>query len=269
MKIELYKKLVPINDNFLQNLKTEWFNNSHPVVSYSEFIPLADEWFKSTKINNLDGWNDFNCVDVILGCTHYIESFIIKHGWDGFQILPEEYGYYGMMGKFGNEPGKLENNKPLILSLPDYRYADIRPYWNDVLKECERKNIDIHIDFAWITTAKDINVDLNHPNIKSFAMSMSKYSLQWNRIGLRWSKQRSMDSITLMNHYYGDVNSALTSCGAFMARNIPRDYGWNMYESKYNTLCQEHDLIPTKMIHVVKLPNDNDSYSVGPILSNL
>jgi len=267
MKINLSKKLIPINDNYLKQLKENWFTNKHTVVTNQEFIPLADEWFKSTKLNTLIGWDQFDCVDVIMGCTHYIESFVLKYGWEGFQILPQEYGYYGMMGKFGNDVGNLTPNMPLILSLPNWYYADVRPDWDTILRECEIKNIDIHIDFAWITTAKDTHIDLNHPCIKSFAMSMSKYAMQWNRVGLRWSKQRTMDSITMFNHYYGDVNSSITSCGAYMLKNIPRDYGWNTYHDKYFKLCHDHDLVPTNMIHVVKKPQDNQPYSIGLLLS--
>ena len=167
------KKLIPIEDQFLLNLKKTWYSNNQRQVSNQQFIPLANEWFRSTKLNDIQGWNSFPCVDVIMGCTHYIESFLLKYGWEGMQILPEEYSYYGLMGKYGNEAGKLESGKPLIISLPNWRYADLRPEWDDILKECEDKDIDIHIDFAWITTARDIQIDLAHPNIKSFAMSMS------------------------------------------------------------------------------------------------
>ena len=266
--MNLSKRINPVNDDFMKDLKSRWFGDPQKLVTYNEFIPLADEWFKSTKLNVLDGWDKFNCLDVIMGCTHYIENFIIRHGWDGFQILPDEYGYYGMMGKFGNEPGSLEENKPLILSLPNWRYGDVRPDWNDVLIECEQKNIDVHIDFAWITVAKDVNIDLNHPNIKSFAMSMSKYSLYWNRIGLRWCKQRSMDSIAVMNQYYGDINSALTSCGAFMIENIGRDYGWETYGDKHFAICKEHNLKPTNLVHVIINPDDNMTYGIAEELEN-
>lgn len=265
--IELSHKLIPINDSFLQKLKYEWFNGQHKITLYKDFIPMADEWFKSSKLNSLQGWENFPNVDVILGCTHYIESFIIKYGLDGFQVLENEYGYYGMLGKHGIKIDELEDNVPLIVSLPNWYYADLIPNFDYLLEQCYKKNIDVHIDFAWITAARDIDIDLGHPNIKSFAMSMSKYALEWNRIGLRWSKQRTVDSITIMNHYYGNINSNLTSCGTFMIENIPRDYTWNTYSQKYHELCQENKLIPTKLINVVKLPNDDKSYGVGHIFS--
>lgn len=261
------KKLVPIEDQFLLDLKKTWYSNSQRSVTNQQFIPLANEWFRSTKINNIQGWDSFPCMDVIMGCTHYIESFVLKYGWEGMQILPEEYSYYGLMGKHGSAAGELEPNKPLIISLPNWRYADLRPEWDSILKECEAKDIDIHIDFAWITTARDIQIDLDHPNIKSFAMSMSKYALQWNRVGLRWAKQRTMDSISMFNQYYGDVNSALTSCGAYMIDNIPRDYGWNTYGDLHVRACNDLQLLPTKLVHVAKSPETTEVVGIGSLLA--
>jgi len=261
------KKLIPINDNFFKKLKQDWFENSHKIVNYQTFIPIAEEWFRSTKINDIQGWDQFPCVDVLLGCTHFIESLVLKYGWNGIQILPEEYAYYGLMGKWGTDLGNLQPNTPLIISLPNWRYADLRPEWPALLAECEQKNIDIHIDFAWIIASKDISIDLNHPCIKSFGMSMSKYSLEWNRIGLRWSRQRSVDSVTILNRYHGDINSALTSCGAFMMQNIPRDYAWDTYGSYHHELCQDLDLFPTKLIHVAK--NNFGVLGIGEILSSM
>ena len=264
--IQLNKKLIPVIDAYMQKLKTNWYQQPQTIVENHDFVPLADEWFKSTRINNLHGWNQFPYADIILGCTHYIESIIIKYGWDGFQILPEDYAYYGLMGKFGVEVGNLAPNIPLLVSLPNWKYSDLRPEWAAVLQECEQKNIDIHIDMAWIITAKDIEIDLSHPSIKSFAMSMSKYNMQWNRLGLRWSKQRTMDSITIFNFYYGEVNNNIISCGAYMLDNIPRDYVWDTYGKKYNSLCEDHNLIKTKLLHVVQIPDDNYPKGIGHLL---
>ena len=265
--IQLNEKLYPVADTHMRALKENWYNKSQIRVSNDTFVQLADEWFKSTRINNLHGWDLFPCADIILGCTHYIESIVMKYGWDGFQVLPEDYAYYGLMGKFGVEAGNLMPNVPLIISLPNWKYSDIRPEWADVLTECEKKNIDIHIDFAWITTAKGIEIDLGHPNIKSFAMSMSKYNMEWNRIGLRWSKQRTMDSITIFNHYYGNVNNGSVSCGAYMLKNIPRDYVWDTYGTQYDHVCEKYNLIKTKLLHVARVPGNEYPNGIGHLLT--
>lgn len=262
------KKLIPLEDQYFVDLRKNWFKESHPHVGYKEFCVLAERWFRSTKINDIQGWQSFPYVDVMLGCTHFIESLVLKYGWNGIQILPEEYAYYTLVGgKHGTEVGNLMPGVPLIVSLPNWRYADLRPDWESVLHECEAKNIDIHIDFAWITTARNINIDLNHPNIKSFGMSLSKYALQWNRIGLRWSRQRTSDSITMFNHYHGDVNTNLTSCGAYMIRNIERDYGWNNYGKRHEQICQALKLNPTNLLHVAHNFDCSETIGIGKLLT--
>lgn len=265
-RLPVTDKFVPINDHFLSNLKNQWFSQPQQNRSGPSVLPELVNWFKSTKRNNLVGWDHFPYVDITMGNTHFIESIALKYKWN-FQILPHEYAYYTLMGKMPTELGNLEPNKPLMISLPNWRWADLRPEWPDILKECESKNIDIHIDCAWITTARDIDLDFSHPCIKSFAMSMSKYSMEWNRVGVRWTRQRSMDSITIFNHYYGDVNSALSSAASFVLKHLPRDYGWDNYESRHHKVCQEYNLSPSKIIHIAHSPEK--TVGIGGILSSL
>ena len=239
------------SDLFLQNTKLYWYNRSQEYKDVETNKNVLNEWFQSTKRNTITGWDSMGCVDLTMGCTHFIESFIIgQNGLDNFQTLPDEYAYYGFLGKWGNNVGELEPNKPLIVTLPNYNWADLRPDWNAVLLECEQKNIDIHIDAAWLTLSKDIELDLSHPNIQSIGMGISKYALQWNRVGIRYSKQRKMDSITVFNKFYiHNCNDNLYDCARFCVERIPRDYMWNTYEELNTNLCKENNWQQTNLIH--------------------
>jgi len=257
------KTLHPVNDEYLQQLRKRFYEEPKSDISHNKFVDKATEWFLSTKINTIKGMEKFPCVDVIMGCTHFIESFVSKNKWN-VQILEREYAYYSLMGKSPTQVGQLEAGVPLIISLPNYYYGS-RPEWKKVLKECEDKNIDIHIDCAWLTAAKGFTLDFDHPNIKSFAMSMSKYNMSWNRIGLRWSKQRTMDSCTLISTQK-KYNELTTACGSFMMDNLPRDYGWEKYSSAIDIICKKFDLEPTMCFYLVK-DKQGDIYSIGKVLS--
>jgi len=251
---KLTNTFIPLTDDYLKRIRSEWFERSHPVVTNQQLIPALNKWFQTTRVNDLQGWASLPCIDITMGNTHYIESFVIRNGWDGFQVLTDEYAYYSFNGKWGVEPGNLEPNKPLIITIPHYKWAGVRPQWLDILRECEQKNIDIHIDMAWCTLSKNVAIDFGHPNIQSVGMSISKYSMQWNRIGLRYSKQRTMDSITMFNHYYQpDTNSSLSSCGAYAIDRIPRDYSWTTYGTSHSDICKSLNLVETDLVHVVKL----------------
>ena len=263
----LTKVLIPLHDDFLDSVKDKWLAEPQKYVPNKDCIPMLDDWFCSTKVNNLQGLRNFPYKDITMGNTHFIESFVGKFGFDGFQVLDKEYAYYSFMGKWGVEAGNLEKNKPLIITIPHFTWGGIRPEWNDILDECEEKNIDIHMDMAWLTLSKGIDIDFEHPSIASVGMSISKYSMQWNRVGLRWCKQRTMDSITMFNHYYQPhTNGNLSSCGAHAIDNIPRDYGWNTYEKKYYEICKVVDVTPTNLIHVVHKGDDNKSVGVSNLL---
>ena len=262
---DLDKVLFPCDDEYLTHLKKSWYKEPQRSVKHEDFVEQATEWFMSTKINKLQGVDKFPCVDIIMGCTHYIESIASKHKWN-IQILEKEYAYYSLMGKKSSKPGELEPGKPLVVSLPNYFYG-ARPEWNDVLKECEQKNIDIHVDCAWVTAAKGFNFDFDHPNIKSFAMSMSKYNFTWNRIGLRWSRQRTMDSCTLISSQM-KYNELTTACGSYMMHNIERDYGWEKYGDTVDKICKKLNLQPTMFFYVVK-DQEGNLYSIGKVLGKI
>jgi hypothetical protein len=119
---------------------------------------------------------------------------------------------------------------------------------------------------AWMTVAKDIDLDLSHPCIKSFAMSISKYSMEWNRIGVRWSRQRAMDSVTIFNHYQGHANQNQINCGYYIIDNLDRDYGWRVYQQQHYDICEAHNLLPSKIIHVAHTPDRSEVLGIGNLL---
>ena len=262
---DLDKTLSMANDQHIEALKKDWYRDPQVAIHHDDFIDKASKWFLSTNNNILLGTDKFPCIDIIMGCTHFIESFCSKQKWN-IQVLEKEYSYYALMGMKHTQLGKLKPGTPLIVSLPNYFYGN-RPDWSDVLLECEQKGIDIHIDCAWLTAAKGVEINFDHPNIKSFAMSMSKYNLGWNRIGLRWSRQRTMDSCTLISSQK-KYNELTTSCGAYMMDHVPRDYGWPKYKDAVEKICAKLGLEQTTYFYLVK-DKDGNLYSIGRVLGML
>ncbi len=264
MENEPSKILKLLTDTKTRSLKDDFFANEQKVPSRAEFITQADEWFMSTKINSLHGIEQFPNKDIIIGCTQFIENLFLKHKWN-IQVLPEDYAYYTIMGKKPTQVGSLEPNIPLIVSVPNWKYGH-RPHWGDILNECQNKNIDIHVDCAWLPVARNIELDFDHPNIKSVGMSISKIIGGWNRIGLRYSKQKTVDPITLYNQS-GKYGDALITAGSFIMSNLERDYVWNTYEKQYEQVCKEHNLEETNFINVAK--KDGVPVGIAHLLTKL
>lgn len=257
--------LYPIEDDYLTNLKTNFFLGEHPEVKPDTFKNIANEWFQSTELNNLVGWSKFPHIDIMLGCTHYIESTCLKYGWK-IQHLPNEYSYYRINGKQSTEVDELKENVPLIVSLPTWQTCSIRDDWDKILRIAEQRNIKIHIDGAWFQSAKDIEFDFDHPAIQSFGMSIGKgIDVQWNRIGLRWSRQKSVDSITLMNQFDQIHHTAIT-CGAYIMKNVDKDYAWKKYADANKKIADKNKLLQTNSCHVLKDCN-NKLWGIGRIVA--
>ena len=98
-------------------------------------------------------------------------------------------------------------------------------------------------------------------------MSISKgLDLQWNRIGLRWSKQTIPDSITIMNKF-NQIHETSIACGSYIMSHVEKDYAWNKYGDDNLKLAKENKLSQTNSIHILK-DTDNNLFGIGRLLGN-
>lgn len=272
-KEQLLTDLPPLFDSKFADLKTAIRNgnlvHTGPNI-HQEFIEQAHVFFTSSKLYQLHNIDSLPHIDIIMGCQHFIDGVLVKHGIDGVQILENDYGYYKRLSpniSFARI-GELELNKPLLMSAPTPGYVDLRPEFNSILDECLDKNIKVHLDSCWLGASRDIEIDLSHPAIHSLGMSLSKgQGFDWNRVGLRWSRYHdSHDNICLMNNH-GMIPEQLVANGIVAIKNIPIDYLWNTYGQQHYDICQELKLRPTKIIHVAQSLDRSELFGLKNILT--
>jgi hypothetical protein len=134
----------------------------------------------------------------------------------------------------------------------------------EILDEARDKGISVHVDGAWFTCCRAIDFDVSHPSIQSVAISLSKgLGLGWNRVGLRWTKDKTADAITIMNDFNMNLR-APTMIGLHFLRNIAPDYLWNTYSNTYYKICNDFDLTPTKSIYIAL--KDNQPVGLSPLI---
>jgi hypothetical protein len=245
------------------------FGLAQSTVTFEQFIHCAKEYFQGSQINHLLGFEKFSHIDVILGCTQFIDNLILHHGLKGLQILPYDYMYYWRLDP-GLTPaviGQLDPTKPLLISMPFVGTCDKHVQMNEILQECLEKNIPVHIDAAWLTCAANIEFDFSHPAIQSFGISLSKgMNLGWNRIGLRWSRHKDKtDSISIQNEY-NMIPLAILNIGYQHLQKIPPDHLWNVYGDQYCELCKKMHLRPTNIIHLAQSIDRKKCYSIKKLL---
>ena len=260
----------PLSDNHIEQLiKSVLDGNIDKDISdavYDRFKTKMTDWLLGSRLNNLQGFEKFDRVDIINGCTQYIDDIYTRCSP---MILNGDYRYHDRLdlGLRYVYPGYLFEKRNMIVSMPFASIGDARPDMKDILDECLDKEIKVHIDGAWISCCRDINFDFGHAAIRSVGISLSKgCGLGWNRIGLRWSKSDKPDTISIMNDFHMN-NRALVMIGNHFLDNLQPDYLWNTHGDRYNKICKDFDLTPTKAIHLAI--KDGEPVGVSPLIRYL
>ena len=246
----------PLSDLTIEQLQQDVLNGKidKDITNqvYTDFKKEMAEWILSSSLNTITGLDNFNRVDIVNGCTQFIDNIYMQCQP---QILVGDYRYHDRLGNWGTRPGLLREGVPLIIAMPFPSTGAVHTQMGDILDEAQDKGISVHVDGAWFTCCRGINFDLLHPSIKSVGISLSKgLGLGWNRIGLRWTRQTDPDSVTIMNDF--DMNlRAPAMIGLHFIRRLQPDYLWNKYGDIYNQICQDFGLTPTQSIYLA-LRND-------------
>jgi len=229
---------------------------------YINFKKEMTDWLFSSKLNNLQGFDNFNRVDIINGCTQFIDTLYMK---GSVQVLSNDYRYHERLGlAYVKDVGSLIPDIPLIIAMPFPSIGAPHQDMEEILNECLAKKIDVHIDGAWISCCRDITFNFSHDAIRSVGISLSKgLGLGWNRIGLRWTKDNKADAITIMNDFHMN-NRALAMIGLYFIRNLSPDYLWNTHGDRYDKICRDNHLTPTKSIHIAM--RNNQPVGISPLI---
>ena len=239
-----------LTDDFLDNVRhciisgtaisSKVLNNPH-----DEFKENFNYYVKNNSGFNLDNIELFPHKEIIIGCHHYLDGLMIKHGRENLQVLEHDYTYYQRLDtkRKWSIPGSLRPNTPLVIATPFPGYLGLHPQFEDILQEATEKNIDVHLDGAWLSCSTGITVDLDWSCIKSIGISLSKgYHASWNRIGLRYTRNEDLhDPITIYDRSRMCPQTTAIA-GILLLENVPMDYLWNTYGERYYKIVEHFDL---------------------------
>jgi hypothetical protein len=259
----------PLSDRRIENaIQDIMYGNIDTDISdtvYSNFKQEATQWIFDTQLNKLSGMDKFDRVDIINGCTQFIDNIYMQ---GPVQVLRNDYRYHDRLGlAYVKDVGSLIPDIPLIIAMPFPSIGAPHQDMEEILNECLAKKIAVHIDGAWISCCRDITFDFSHDAIRSVGISLSKgLGLGWNRIGLRWSRQGKPDSVTIMNDFHMN-NRALAMVGLHFVRCFPSDYLWNRYSKIYYQICNDFNLTPTNSIYLAL--KDGHPVGLSPLIRHV
>jgi hypothetical protein len=259
----------PLIDNYIEKLTIQVINGGVFIDTtdqiYVDFKKEMTAWLLTSKLNKITGLDNFNRVAVINGCTQFIDNVYMQ---GAVQTVTNDYRYHQRL-KLGviKDVGRLIPETPLIIAMPFPSIGDVHTNMKEILDEAQDKGISVHVDGAWLSCCREIDFDLSHPAIKSVGISLSKgLGLGWNRIGLRWTKSKDFDAITIMNDFNMNLK-APAMIGLYFLRNLSPDYLWNTHRERYQKICADFGLTPTKSIHLAL--RDGSPVGVSPLIRYL
>jgi hypothetical protein len=233
---------------------------------YADFKAECVDWFRSSKLNKIEGLEFFKRVDIITGCTQSIDTQYMK---GPVQILRGDYRYHERLNPNieYSQHGSLKGGVPLILAQPFPSTGDTTRGFSDLMEEAFYKDVQVHIDGAWMSCSRDIRLNLIYIPIETVSLSLSKgMGLGWNRIGLRFTNNPEPDAITIMNDFKMN-NRAPAMIALHFIRNLEPDYLWNTHGERYYKVCSDFNLTPTKSIYLAL--RDGHPVGVSPLIRYL
>ena len=262
----------PLCDNYLESLFTDTatgFNGikpDHSLAIHEQFKEKATKFIFGSTLNTLSGIDAFSVVGIMAGCTQFIDNLYMQ---GPVQVLRGDYRYHERLGlAYVKDVGSLIPDIPLIIAMPFPSIGALHHDMEEILHECKIKNIAVHIDGAWISCCRDITFDFNHVAIRSVGISLSKgLGLGWNRIGLRWTKEHTIDSVSIMNDFHMQ-NRMPTMVASYVLDNVSSDYLWTKYGEINAKICNDFNLIPSKAIHMA-FKQDGIFVGLSPLIRHL
>lgn len=221
---------------------------------HSDFCKGYSNWIQSTKLNTLKGLDLFESLQYSYGTTESFDSFTLIHNKKRMRCFKGDYIYHRLSWdkKFNwcyLEDDRIQTEDAVIMSLPFSDSGDIHPRTNEILDDCDKWEVPVFIDCAYMIIARDIKFDFNRECIQGVSFSMSKgfYGAERLRIGLRYSKKYVDDNLEVKNSM-GMRNPLGMSVGLKIMDSYKVDYSSNTYIYKQKEFCNQLDIIPSKCV---------------------
>jgi hypothetical protein len=251
----LTSRIPPMLVSKIIGLRNSLNMNDYPSDSnqYTKhFIEKVTSWIKSSKLNNIENLESLQFTDAILGVSQQIDELHYKYG-NKLVIFDGEYAYHWRLNPsilkvshYSNIPA----SSVLVMSYPSVKTAGNIENMCELLDFCYKHRIEVHIDAAWLGQCRNIKIDLSHPAIKTFSVSLSKaYSMGSQRIGVRYSREHINGPINIMNNF-GYNNISDMWIGSSMIDTLGPDFWWKSYNTEYIKVCTDFALKETDSINI-------------------
>ena len=219
-----------------------------------EYCNIYSKWIQSSKLNNLINLDKFKSKMFVHGTSQSFDFFYLTNHNKRFRVFKGDFKYHQIMWKHKFnwcylEDDRIQTDDAVIMSLPFSDCGDIHPQTYEILNECEKWEVPVFIDCAYMIMSRDIEFDFNRECIQGVSFSMSKgfYGAEYLRIGIRFTREHIDDPVEVFNSFKM-VNWIGLDIGLKIVNNFETDYIQNKYYSKQIEICKELKINPSKCV---------------------
>jgi hypothetical protein len=248
----------PVVDNSVRDF-IESLNPSKDLYNENiqqEFIENFYNWITSSKLNNIQGLDDFPNRKLVAGTAQAFDHFYWRHKDRRFRFFEGEFMYHSAVLKHGGMWEYITEEVPVmpgdavIISVPFSDYGTVHSELETILEMCETSGVPVLLDFAYYPCTKNIELDLDKyfcVTTVTFSISKAFYGAEFLRVGMRLERFDTDDGIDVFNSVEM-VNRVSLSIASKLINKYDVDYNWLTYEDVYNQVCKEKDLKTTDCI---------------------
>jgi len=243
----------------------EYFPKIDPSTLTDEPAKLIEnypKWIASSKLNSFTGLDKFPHKFVLDGT---IQALAWWHHWtqvNGYnlKIFRGEFPYnrdaqinHNMDWTDSIDDTGLKTGDAVLVSVPFSGTGRIPEQYDDMIKQCNAKNIPVLVDCAWFGTCYDIEINLDEPCIKMVVFSTTK--------GLSCGNWRSGIAFSYINNGTPPVQNEWNHCNHLniaVANRLQAEFSPDTHPNKYMihqlAICDHYGFEPTNTVHIAIAP---------------
>ena len=237
-----------ITDSLEEFLKDDYIFKKNIIEDYKT---IFFNYLTNDKNNTLLGLKNYIYGTYTHGTIQAFEDFYSRHSEKRLRWFEGDFAYHKIASRSYSFSGEVINHlddfrigDAFVISVPFSASCSLYPNLEDILLECDIKNVPVLMDFAYLPISRNIVVDLNHESIDSICFSLSKcyFGIERLRTGLRLRRKHDDDPIDFFNEF-----SMFNYAGAHVAMKLikryPPSFIVDLLSPLYEDICKKNDLV--------------------------
>lgn len=209
-----------------------------------EFLQAFPRWLLGSRENRLQNLDEFRFLSFTHGTIQAFDAFYAEHRHRRFRCFRGEFMYHRAAWRRGYahaflDDAPVEPQDAVIISLPFSDSGSKHPLMDEVISACNRSNVPVLLDCAYMNIAGGIDFDFAQPCVEAVAFSLSKtfYGLNKMRIGVRFKKSFDDDFVDVFNAA-GMVSQYACRCGLAFIETFHVDFNVATYRKWQLEACR-------------------------------